>query len=71
MAISMKGAFKKAARIAGKESCDAVIVVGKGVGREQETAIFATGRSFSGYSVPDEDEWVAVILADAKPPKAD
>jgi hypothetical protein len=68
MAASMKGAFREAARIAGKESCDVVIVVRKGVGKEQETALIASGSGFSGYSLPDEDEWVAVIFADIEPP---
>jgi hypothetical protein len=39
------------------------------VGREQETAIFASGGSFSAFSAPDEDEWVAVIFADIEPEK--
>ena len=63
-AVSMAGAFRKAARIAGKERCDAVLVVAKGVGREQETALLAGPGGFSGYSLPDADEWVAAIFAD-------
>lgn len=65
-AFSMKGAFRKAAKRAGKDRCDAVIVLRKGVAREQETALIAGPSGVSGYSAPDSDEWVEVLFADEK-----